>query len=155
MNSLVNSMLSGTGAKTCHIYVSLLSMIHKYPWLASLWSRGFSPSLLPGWACSVSRHLMRCGDLARNVAPSGNRRSPAVDPSTTDKPVAIRMANDPRYRSSRPERLSQDRPSGDPLSELARLIGQDDAVVGTARNSASRRQRDPGDREESPPRRGN
>jgi SPOR domain len=98
---------------------------------------------------------MRCGDLARNVAPSGNRRSPAVDPSTTDKPVAIRMANDPRYRSSRPERLSQDRPSGDPLSELARLIGQDDAVVGTARNSASRRQRDPGDREESPPRRGN
>jgi cell division septation protein DedD len=98
---------------------------------------------------------MRCGDLARNVAPSGNRRSPAVDPSTTDKPVAIRMANDPRYRSSRPDRLSQDRPSGDPLSELARLIGQDDAVAATARNGASRRQRDPGDREELPPRRGN
>jgi SPOR domain len=98
---------------------------------------------------------MRCGDLARNVAPSGNRRSPAVDPSTTDKPVAIRMANDPRYRSSRPDRLSQDRPSGDPLSELARLIGQDDAVAATARNGASRRPRDPGDREESPPRRVN
>jgi cell division septation protein DedD len=100
---------------------------------------------------------MRCGDLARNVAPSGNRRSPAMDPSTTDKPVAIRMANDPRYRSSRPDRLSQDRPSGDPLSELARLIGQDDAVAATARNGASRRHRDGTDREEIspvPPRRG-
>jgi hypothetical protein len=94
---------------------------------------------------------MRCGDLARNVAPSGNRRSPAMDPSTTDKPVAIRMANDPRYRSSRPDRLSQDRPSGDPLSELARLIGQDDAVAATARNGASRRHRDGADREEISP----
>jgi cell division septation protein DedD len=100
---------------------------------------------------------MRCGDLARNVAPSGNRRSPAMDPSTTDKPVAIRMANDPRYRSSRPDRLSQDRPSGDPLSELARLIGQDDAVAATARNGGSRRHRDGTDRDETspaPPRRG-
>ena len=42
------------------------------------------------------------------------------------------MANDPRYRSSRPDRLSQDRPSGYPLSELARLIGQDDAAAATA-----------------------
>jgi cell division septation protein DedD len=58
------------------------------------------------------------------------------------------MVNDPRYRSSRPDRLSQDRPSGDPLSELARLIGQDDAVAATARNGASRRHRDPGEREE-------
>ena len=65
------------------------------------------------------------------------------------------MANDPRYRSSRPDRLSQDRPSGDPLSELARLIGQDDTVAATARNSPSRRQRDQGDREDLPPRRGN
>jgi hypothetical protein len=67
------------------------------------------------------------------------------------------MANDPRYRSSRPDRLSQDRPSGDPLSELARLIGQDDAVAATARNGASRRHRDSADREEvspAPPRRG-
>jgi len=56
------------------------------------------------------------------------------------------MANDPRYRNSRPDRLSQDRQSGDPLSELARLIGQDDAVAATARNSASRR-----DRQEAPP----
>jgi cell division protein FtsN len=61
------------------------------------------------------------------------------------------MANDPRYRSSRPDRLSQDRPSGDPLSELARLIGQDEAVAATARNGASRRHRDPGDREEMSP----
>jgi len=67
----------------------------------------------------------------------------------------MRMANDPRYRSSRPDRLSQDRPSGDPLSELARLIGQDDAAAATARNGASRRDRDPGEREESPPRRVN
>jgi cell division septation protein DedD len=67
------------------------------------------------------------------------------------------MANDPRFRSSRPDRLSQDRPSGDPLSELARLIGQDDAAAATARNGASRRHRDPADREEmspAPPRRG-
>jgi cell division septation protein DedD len=80
-----------------------------------------------------------------------------MDPSTTDKPVAIRMANDPRYRSSRPDRLSQDRPSGDPLSELARLIGQDDVAAATARNGASRRHRDGADREEvspAPPRRG-
>src|SRR5215472_7521827 len=63
----------------------------------------------------------------------------------------MRMANDPRYRSSRPDRLSQDRPSGDPLSELARLIGQDEAVAATARNGASRRQRDPGEREEMSP----
>jgi hypothetical protein len=69
----------------------------------------------------------------------------------------IRMANDPRYRSSRPDRLSQDRPSGDPLSELARLIGQDDAVAATARNGGSRRHRDSADREDispAPPRRG-
>lgn len=51
------------------------------------------------------------------------------------------MANDPRYRTSRPDRLSQDRQSGDPLSELARLIGQDDAVAATTRNSVSRRDR--------------
>lgn len=52
------------------------------------------------------------------------------------------MANDPRYRNSRPDRPSQDRQSGDPLSELARLIGQDDAVAGPARNGAPRRSSD-------------
>jgi SPOR domain len=52
------------------------------------------------------------------------------------------MADDQRYRSSRSERYLQHRastgtpgrPSGDPLAELARLIGQDDGLASEPRN---------------------
>jgi len=60
------------------------------------------------------------------------------------------MADDPRYRSQRFDPSGQDRPSrpasgsqDDPLAELARLIGQDEAFIAASREGARPRHRDP------------
>src|SRR6266852_9644925 len=60
------------------------------------------------------------------------------------------MADDPRYRSQRPDPYAQDRasrpasgPQDDPLAELARLIGQDQAFIAASREGARARHRDP------------
>jgi SPOR domain len=60
------------------------------------------------------------------------------------------MADDPRYRSQRPDPYRQDRasrpesgPKDDPLAELARLIGQDEAFIAASREGARTRPRDP------------
>src|SRR5215472_4658457 len=59
------------------------------------------------------------------------------------------MADDPRYRSQRPDPYSRDRayrslstPKDDPLAELARLISQDEAFIAASRESARAKQRD-------------
>jgi SPOR domain len=54
------------------------------------------------------------------------------------------MADDPRYRPQRSDAYGQDRAarSGDPLAELARLIGQDEAFAAAGREGARARQRD-------------
>src|SRR6266702_5806668 len=59
------------------------------------------------------------------------------------------MADDPRYRSQRPDPYAQDRasrpasgPQDDPLAELARLIGQDEAFIAASREGARTRPRD-------------
>src|SRR5262249_32486684 len=59
------------------------------------------------------------------------------------------MADDPRHGSQRPEPYSRDRayrlpstPKDDPLAELARLIGQDEAFIAASRESARAKQRD-------------
>ena len=59
------------------------------------------------------------------------------------------MADDPRYRSQHPDPYSRDRayrspstPKDDPLAELARLIGQDEAFIAASRESARAKQRD-------------
>jgi hypothetical protein len=59
------------------------------------------------------------------------------------------MADDPHYRSQRPDPYSRDRAyrsasaaKDDPLAELARLIGQDEAFIAASRESARGRQRD-------------
>ena len=60
------------------------------------------------------------------------------------------MADDPRYRSQASDRYSQDRrsrpasaPQDDPLAELARLIGQDQAFIAAGREGTAARPRDP------------
>lgn len=60
------------------------------------------------------------------------------------------MADDPRYRSPRFDPYGQDRPSraasgsqDDPLAELARLIGQDEAFIAASREGARSGHRDP------------
>src|SRR6266480_6785946 len=60
------------------------------------------------------------------------------------------MTDDPRYRSPRPDPSSRDRtfrsaspPQDDPLAELARLIGQDQAFIAASREGARARHRDP------------
>jgi hypothetical protein len=60
------------------------------------------------------------------------------------------MADDPRYRSQRSDRYVQDRtsrstsgPQDDPLAELARLIGQDEAFIAAGREGTRARDRDP------------
>jgi hypothetical protein len=60
------------------------------------------------------------------------------------------MAEDPRYRSQRSDPYSQDRasrsasgPQDDPLAELARLIGQDEAFIAASREGARARYIDP------------
>jgi hypothetical protein len=60
------------------------------------------------------------------------------------------MADDPRYRSQRFDPYGQDRPSraasgsqDDPLAELARLIGRDEAFIAASREGARPGPRDP------------
>ena len=60
------------------------------------------------------------------------------------------MADDPRYRPQRFDPHAQDRasrsasgPQDDPLAELARLIGQDEAFIAANREGARTRHRDP------------
>src|SRR5712691_2976603 len=60
------------------------------------------------------------------------------------------MADDPRYRPQRFDPYGQDRPSraasgsqDDPLAELARLIGQDEAFVAAGREGTRAGHRDP------------
>lgn len=64
---------------------------------------------------------------------------------TRDEPVALDMAEEQRYVSSHSEPLSQGRgnenaggSSGDPLAELARLMGQDQRLARPARKGAER-----------------
>src|SRR5437868_995077 len=58
------------------------------------------------------------------------------------------MADDPRYRSPNPDPYSRDRtsrsagPPDDPLAELARLIGQDEAFIAASREGTRTRHRD-------------
>src|SRR5947209_15299713 len=58
---------------------------------------------------------------------------------------------DPRYRSQRSDPYAPDRPSrsaaaakDDPLAELARLIGQDEAFIAASRQNARPRPQDAG-----------
>ena len=60
------------------------------------------------------------------------------------------MADDPRYRSQHPDPYRQDRasrsasgPQDDPLAELARLIGRDEAFIAASREGARARDPDP------------
>src|SRR5260370_37208659 len=60
------------------------------------------------------------------------------------------MADDPRYRSQRFDPYAPDRPSrpasgsqDDPLAELARLIGRDEAFIAASREGARPAPRDP------------
>src|SRR5260370_38246067 len=60
------------------------------------------------------------------------------------------MADDPRYRSQRFDPYAPDRPSrpasgsqDDPLPELARLIGRDEAFIADSREGARPAPRDP------------
>src|SRR2546423_12033995 len=60
------------------------------------------------------------------------------------------MADDPRYRTQRSDPHLQDRtsrsasaaPKEDPLAELARLIGQDEAFIAASRHGAQAKDRD-------------